>query len=235
MSNKRALSAPSTEAGSRARRYVQVLNQAPSTPQRCPPPYQEQLEAAKKFASGLLSLAFYILVIGAIAWAYLGKAPGSLTTSSSSPKPVAPSAPHSSLPSSAVQYPVLTAASSHYSDALAGVLLASPELDPQSLSYRSEQAVRYKRLLQQYLNNGAIPSAAVQQAYGEYRGLQSRGTIAESPQRQTARLEPQQRSASASNRRVAAHTESAKRPCIFKGVMTDDDYQACGLEPPRAH
>ena len=33
--------------------------------------------------------------------------------------------------------------------------------------------------------------------------------------------------------RYSAPPESTARPCVYKGVMSDDDYRACGINPPR--
>lgn len=128
------------------------------------------------------------------------------------------------------EYPIPQQHADAYQRELKGLLSASPELDHRSPSFNPTKAAIFRNLLTEQLRSGRPPPVAARMAYVDYlrveRATTSPQEAADPPRRGAARV-----------RREATREAviPPPGPCAYKGVMSDDDYRACGVEPPRSH
>lgn len=92
-----------------------------------------------------------------------------------------------------------------------------PQLNPDSVRFDREMTTRVSDRTKRYITAGLSPAKALRLAATELSSPPL-------PPPTVSREKPVQ---------VGAPAAPAQRACIYKDVMSDDDYRACGISPPR--
>jgi len=101
-----------------------------------------------------------------------------------------------------------------YNEIVAGYEKIYPKIDPESDTFDQKIADKVNNRIQFFEKSGHSSIEALNRAMGELKNTPKSNAI---PVRErTTQSKP---------------TESL-RPCVFKGVMTNEDYRACGVSPP---
>ena len=112
-----------------------------------------------------------------------------------------------------------------YAETLKLIEAKYPVLNPDHPGYRQDLTEQVLRRMTEYKQHGDSPTRALLLAIEDME----RGTPPVSAQRQISINPPV-----ADSPKPAAKPRQHRptRTCVFKGVMSDDDYRACGLKPP---
>lgn len=180
-------------------------------------------QRAIAFLSGV-GLVFGILYAGAVQTSKLRVQPLAAPTAVA-PITTAPQKSAASLPKQPDQHSLNTAASDD--EVFDQLLRRHPELDPKSSRYQPALANQAQAIFERRLSEGFLRSVAAQQAVNE---LERRGAF--NPPPPTQITYPNQSGNQIKPRGINTPAPE-KRPCEYKAVMSDDDYRACGANPPQ--
>jgi len=142
------------------------------------------------------------------------------STVSAPPAPAAEPPPKPSLESVDIPQP-------SYAETLQWVEAKYPALNPDHPAYRQELMERVLSSMRSYQHHGSSPVDALLLAVDEME-RERRSPPVYAPPQATYVQPPPIRQAPGPERRA----QPPERICEYKGVMSDDDYRACGLNPP---